>query len=436
MPNRSGSLISPCKPVYLFCIFFISGSFFFSPELHSARLQEPAGQQEPARETEADQIIETDQEPARETEADQEPVPVTEADQEPVRDTQPEADLRREVTSTDIKRGERLFRGLVPLGPDAASCVSCHHTAVIDTFSWNPPAYEIARLYSDRDVAALRTVVLEPVTMKMTEVHTGYDISDEAMFQIKAFMDDLAAREVSERPVITSTLIFIGLLLVIMGVLADLIIFKIIPYKLVHLVLILASGFFITDMIVFEAIALGRSPFYEPHQPIKFSHQVHVHDNRTDCLYCHSTAEYSSSAGIPATAQCMNCHIIIREGTHSGRFEINKLVEAYENRMPVRWVRVYALPNHVHFSHAGHVGAAGLDCAECHGDVEQMNRIVQVHDMSMGWCLDCHRSAEVDIFNNEFYSDYELLREDLRAGRIDLVTARDIGGTDCMKCHY
>ncbi len=340
------------------------------------------------------------------------------------------------VTGDDIKRGERLFRGLVPVGPDAASCASCHNVNPIDTFNWNPSAYEIARLYRDRSAGDLHAVVMEPVSPKMMEVHDAYEISPEDMFLIKSWMDDFAERGMDERPVITNLILFLVLLVVFIAAVADLVIFKKISFKLLHLAVILGTGLFMLKTIAHEAIALGRSQYYEPDQPIKFSHRVHAHDNKTDCLYCHSIAEYSHPAGIPSVSQCMNCHVIVRDGTHSGRFEINKLVEAYQNEMPIRWIRVYNLPDHAFFSHAQHVGAAGLDCSECHGEVEEMDRVMQVYDLSMGWCLDCHRSREVDVLNNEFYSVYMQLRDDLRAGRLDYATARETGGTNCMKCHY
>jgi hypothetical protein len=430
--------------MFFVLISFYPANFPISASIIFARVQQADNR---GMETSSQDPETSDQETATEDQEPETEEAVTEAEDtviqtEAVTGTDNELEQEEEViadrpiTSDDIKRGERLFRGLLPLGPEAASCVSCHFTGVIDSFSWNPSANEISRVYLERDVAALKSVVMSPVTEKMMEVHVGYDISDNDFFQMKAFMDNYASYDLTERPVITNTLIFIGLLLLFMGALADLTIFRKISFKMIHLVIILVTGYFMVDIIVFEAVSLGRSPYYVPDQPIKFSHTVHVHDNQTECLYCHNTAEYASSAGIPATAQCMNCHIIVREGTHSGRFEINKLVDAYENQMPVRWVRVYALPDHVHFSHAQHVGVAGLDCAECHGEVEQMDRLARVQDLSMGWCLDCHRTTEVDIFSNEFYSDYMLLREDVRAGRIDVITARDIGGTECMKCHY
>jgi hypothetical protein len=34
---------------------------------------------------------------------------------------------------------------------------------------------------------------------------------------------------------------------------------------------------------------------------------------------------------------------------------------------------------------------AGVECARCHGPVETMVRVRQTADLSMGWCVQCHR---------------------------------------------
>ena len=36
-------------------------------------------------------------------------------------------------------------------------------------------------------------------------------------------------------------------------------------------------------------------------------------------------------------------------------------------------------------------GLYGQQCARCHGAVEDMPRVVRVHDLSMKFCVDCHR---------------------------------------------
>src|SRR5690606_24432549 len=126
-----------------------------------------------------------------------------------------------------------------------------------------------------------------------------------------------------------------------------------------------------------DAMRLGRQQDYAPDQPVKFSHKVHVGENGIDCKYCHTTVEHGKSAGIPATNLCMNCHIIIREGTNSGKFEIAKIVNAVEKGEPIEWVRIHNLPEHVFFSHAVHVGSGKLDCTQCHGQVKEMDIMKQ-----------------------------------------------------------
>ena len=132
----------------------------------------------------------------------------------------------------------------------------------------------------------------------------------------------------------------------------------------------------------------------------------------------------------------MNCHILVRNGTRSGAWEIAKVVNAYQDNKPIEWVRVHNLPDHVFFSHAQHVTAGGVACDECHGEVEKMTRIKQVSDLSMGWCIHCHRSRKVDFNENRFYQQYSELSDKMGKGILDSVTVEKIGGTECMKCHY
>jgi hypothetical protein len=202
------------------------------------------------------------------------------------------------------------------------------------------------------------------------------------------------------------------------------------------LLILSVTGIYITYALVINAIALGRSKDYSPVQPIKFSHAVHAGQNKTDCIYCHSSATVSKTAGIPPVNVCMNCHLVVRNGKRSGVFEISKIVAAYENQKPIEWIQVHNVPDHVYFNHSQHVTAGGIDCTECHGDVRSMHIIRQVSDLSMGWCIECHRTRKVDFENNTFYSQYSDLAEKLKKKEIDSVTVSMIGGTECMKCHY
>ncbi len=112
------------------------------------------------------------------------------------------------------------------------------------------------------------------------------------------------------------------------------------------------------------------------------------------------------------------------------------MVEAYESGTPIEWIRIHNLQDHAFFSHAQHVTVAGLECATCHGPIEEMDRVRQVSDLSMGWCINCHRETEVQFFDNAFYAQYEELQKQLKSGEIEKVTADLIGGTECSKCHY
>ena len=141
----------------------------------------------------------------------------------------------------------------------------------------------------------------------------------------------------------------------------------------------------------------GNDQGYEPTQPIPFSHALHAGDNEISCLYCHHGAERGPVAGIPSVNICMNCHKVVRRRTDvfetSG--DIAKVVEAWESRQsgspkPIDWVRVHNLPDYVFFNHQVHV-TGGIECQECHGAVEEMETIRQASNLTMGWCVNCHR---------------------------------------------
>lgn len=230
------------------------------------------------------------------------------------------------------------------------------------------------------------------------------------------------------------TTFFITLILFILA-LADLIVTRLIKAKFVHIIVMLIAVFIMVEIIVIEAQGLGRQQYYEPEQPIAFSHKVHAGQNKIDCFYCHTTAKESMHAGIPSTQLCMNCHTVVKSGKITGTEEIAKIYASIENQTPIEWIKVHNVPDHVFFSHAQHVAVAKLDCVECHGPVEEMDRIMQVSDLSMGWCIECHRTKEVD-FTNNFYKNYTKLHEEIHSGKRSKITVDIVGGEDCQKCHY
>lgn len=134
---------------------------------------------------------------------------------------------------------------------------------------------------------------------------------------------------------------------------------------------------------------IGYNKGYAPDQPIAFEHSLHVGTNKIQCQYCHNQVERSKHSNIPALSTCMNCHIQVA----TDKPEIQKLREAYEAGTSVQWVRVHMLPDFVHFNHNAHI-AKGVNCQTCHGPIETMKKVEQFADLSMGWCINCHRQPE------------------------------------------
>jgi len=298
----------------------------------------------------------------------------------------------------DIQRGERFFKGLLPKDRKFESCESCHILSKSDTMNWNPSAMAIAVKFKEKDFAEFQSAVMQPNGKKMEASHKDFKIEEEDLKKVKMYLDELAITGPhNEGPTINQIVIFLLLGLLMTFALLDLIFFHKIKYRFVTVLILIIAIVVQVKMVADAAINLGRSQNYAPDQPIKFSHKVHAGDNQIDCKYCHHTAEFSKSAGIPAMELCMNCHVLVREGTNSGKFEIAKVVEANETKKPVEWIRLHNLPDHVFFSHAQHVGVGKVDCKQCHGQVQEMDIMKQTSDLSMGWCINCHRDTKVNF---------------------------------------
>ena len=216
-------------------------------------------------------------------------------------------------------------------------------------------------------------------------------------------------------------------------------------------------------MTINAAIGLGRMKSYQPTQPIYYSHKVHAGTNQINCMYCHNGAWDSKISNVPSVNVCMNCHMAIKEykgdpivredGSQvNGTAEIAKLysyagwnpnTKKYDKPgSPIEWVKIHALPDHVYFNHSQHTNVGKQQCQTCHGPIQEMPEVYQFSDLSMGWCINCHRESKVNFYNketgegNKFYSIYEKFHNDIKAGKMDSVTVEKIGGTECQKCHY
>lgn len=200
--------------------------------------------------------------------------------------------------------------------------------------------------------------------------------------------------------------------------------------------------------------SVGVDQGYQPIQPIAFSHKIHAGDNKIDCQYCHSSAKHSKHSGIPSVNVCMNCHKGIAEVAETTKLdgysttqlnaEIQKIYDAagwdpekleYTGKeKPIKWIRIHNLPDLVYFNHSQHVTVGGLECQECHGPVEKMDELYQYSPLTMGWCIDCHRETKVDLKGNEYYEKIHKQLADKYG--VEQVTAAQLGGLECGKCHY
>lgn len=214
--------------------------------------------------------------------------------------------------------------------------------------------------------------------------------------------------------------------------------------------LLLASAYFVYGFLM----QVGVDQNYEPIQPIHYSHKIHAGDNEINCKYCHSAARVSKNAGIPSLNVCMNCHKNISEVAettatpeYSKAFydeQIQKLytavgwdkaTQSYTGKtQPVKWVRIHNLPDFVYFNHSQHVTVAGIECQTCHGPVETYEIQKQFAPLTMGWCINCHRKTEVKMEGNDYYTK---IHEELsKKYGVDKLTAAQMGGLECGKCHY
>ncbi len=187
---------------------------------------------------------------------------------------------------------------------------------------------------------------------------------------------------------------------------------------------------------------------YKPEQPIKFSHKIHAGNNEIACQYCHNGVEKSKHSGIPAINICMNCHKGIQEGPTTGKTEIAKIYAAIgydpstgkydlSKASPIRWIKVYNLPDHVYFSHQQHVVIGKLECETCHGNVKEMDIIEQKNPLTMKWCVNCHKTTEVQMAGNPYYDRLHTYLKEKYKGKKDVkFTVEKIGGLECGKCHY
>lgn len=171
-------------------------------------------------------------------------------------------------------------------------------------------------------------------------------------------------------------------------------------------------------------------------QPVPFSHKHHVSGLGIDCRYCHTTVEQSSTAGMPPTETCMNCHSQL----YTDSPMLAPVRQSWETDIPLRWNRVHEVPGFAYFDHSVHI-AAGVGCVSCHGRVDQMPLVSKQHTLFMQWCLDCHRHPEGALVPHDKVFDLGWQRpsgggKGAEPGGASLMDhVRTVGLTSCSACH-
>lgn len=177
------------------------------------------------------------------------------------------------------------------------------------------------------------------------------------------------------------------------------------------------------------AYGVGIHQGYAPEQPIQFSHKLHAGQYQINCNYCHTGVYKGKGANVPSANICMNCHNAIKRESP----EIQKIYRAIEKDEPIQWVRVHNLPDLAYFNHSQHTNVGGLECKNCHGEIEKMEVVEQRSSLTMGWCIDCHRKTDVNAKGNAYYDKLvEIHNKDHK----EPLKVQNIGGLECSKCHY
>jgi Cytochrome c7 and related cytochrome c len=161
--------------------------------------------------------------------------------------------------------------------------------------------------------------------------------------------------------------------------------------------LTLSGGVALFAFVLWVGYLVVRSPYemmqnVPREQPLPFSHEHHVGGLGLDCRYCHVSVEVSSFADIPPTSICLNCHSQMWAAAPA----LAPVHESYRTGQSIQWTKVYELPQYVYFDHSIHINK-GIGCSDCHGRVDEMPLTWQSPNLTMSWCLSCHRNPEMHV---------------------------------------
>ncbi len=195
---------------------------------------------------------------------------------------------------------------------------------------------------------------------------------------------------------------------------------------------VIGGGLYALVLVTFGFSPIATDVGYSPKQPVEYSHALHAGKLGIDCRYCHTSVESAARAAIPPTQTCMNCHASVKKTSK----KLDVVRASYETGMPIAWVRIHDLPDYVYFNHSAHV-TRGVGCVSCHGRIDRMEVVSQVEPLSMGWCLDCHRSPNEHLRPPEMATvmDWQPAGDRLVFGQQLAANNNIKPPTDCNTCH-
>ncbi|MEZ6090754.1 MAG: cytochrome c3 family protein [Pirellulaceae bacterium] len=210
--------------------------------------------------------------------------------------------------------------------------------------------------------------------------------------------------------------------------------------------LVLGGGAYASVIFIGVTDPATLNTGYQPEQPVPFSHAIHAGQLRMDCRYCHNTVFDAAHAAVPPTATCINCHSPANDqgqtalaAVHADSAKLAPVHQSWKTGKSIGWKRVHNLPDFVYFSHAAHVNS-GVSCVRCHGRIDKMDVVYQAKELSMAWCLDCHRNLNpADIREVELVTKLDWKAESEEAAIAigkELIEKKNIHPqTNCAVCH-
>lgn len=174
-----------------------------------------------------------------------------------------------------------------------------------------------------------------------------------------------------------------------------------------------ALAVYVTGVVIVGAAPSTLDVGYKPEQPLPFSHALHAGKLKMDCRFCHNTVDRAAFAAVPTTATCGKCHsgtdmsgVTTTTSVHANSPKLLAVRESLASGNFIGWKKVHDLPDYAYFNHSAHV-ARGVSCVSCHGRIDQMDEVKQVKELSMAWCLECHRHPEPHLRPKELVTQLD-----------------------------